>query len=78
MNRKVLHVFLAAIFLCASLAYAEGDIKLPAPNMKGGKPLSESLATVVRGWFDEKALAAAMSLPENKKIILTQTVGFNK
>ena len=39
---------------------------------------SEGLATVVRGWFDEKTLSDAMKLPANKKIILTQTVGYRK
>jgi nitroreductase len=37
---------------------------------------SEGLATVVRGAVDRKALAAALKLPEHKKVILTQTVGY--
>jgi nitroreductase len=37
---------------------------------------SEGLATVVRGLFNNKALADAMKLPAAKKIILTQTVGY--
>jgi SagB-type dehydrogenase family enzyme len=37
---------------------------------------SEGLATVVRGSVDRTALAKALGLPEQKKIILTQTVGY--
>jgi nitroreductase len=37
---------------------------------------SEGLATVVRGYLDEKALAAAMKLPESKRVIFAQTVGY--
>ena len=37
---------------------------------------SSGLATVVRAWFDEQTLAKAMKLPQDKKIILTQTVGY--
>ena len=37
---------------------------------------SEGLATVVRGSVDKPALALAMKLPDNKKIILAQTVGY--
>ena len=38
---------------------------------------SEGLATVVRGLIgDKKALAEALKLPEQKKIILAQTVGY--
>jgi len=37
---------------------------------------SEGLATVVRGSFDEKELAAAMKLNPMDFIILTQTVGY--
>ena len=37
---------------------------------------SEGLATVVRGSVDRKALAEALNLPEHKKIILAQTVGY--
>lgn len=36
---------------------------------------SAGLATVVRGWFDQKRLAKAMGLPERMQIILCQTVG---
>jgi nitroreductase len=36
---------------------------------------SAGLATVVRGWFDQKRLAEAMGLPERMQIILCQTVG---
>ncbi len=39
---------------------------------------SEGLATVVRGWFDEKELREAMKLEAHKGIILTQTVGYPK
>lgn len=39
---------------------------------------SEGLATVARGWFDENVLSEAMKLPENKKIILAQTVGYRR
>ena len=37
---------------------------------------SEGLATVVRGMVDRDALANALSLPGEKKIILAQTVGY--
>jgi len=37
---------------------------------------SEGLATVVRGSVDRKALAAALRLPDHKKITLAQTVGY--
>jgi len=37
---------------------------------------SEGLETVVRGWFDEQELGAAMKLRPAQKIILTQTVGY--
>jgi SagB-type dehydrogenase family enzyme len=37
---------------------------------------SEGLATVVRGSVDRKALAAALKLPDQKKITLAQTVGY--
>ena len=40
MNRKVLYYIFfmgLALFAYANLVYAEGDIKLPTPNMKGGK-----------------------------------------
>ena len=37
---------------------------------------SEGLATVVRGMVDREALAKALDLPEHKKIILAQTVGY--
>lgn len=37
---------------------------------------SEGLATVVRGMVDRAALAQALGLPDNKKIILAQTVGY--
>ena len=37
---------------------------------------SEGLATVVLGWVDKPALGMAMKLPEHKRIILTQPVGF--
>lgn len=36
---------------------------------------SAGLSTVLRGWFDSKALGAAMSLTEAQHIVLTQTVG---
>ncbi len=36
---------------------------------------SEGLATVVRGWVDRPALAKAMKLKIDQKIILSQTVG---
>jgi SagB-type dehydrogenase family enzyme len=39
---------------------------------------SEGLATVVRGSVDKPALAAIMKLPDSKKIILAQTVGYPK
>jgi nitroreductase len=37
---------------------------------------SAGLATVVRGWFDRAALAAALKLTANEQVVLTQTVGF--
>ena len=37
---------------------------------------SEGLATVVRGMVDRDALAKALNLPDHKKIILAQTVGY--
>jgi nitroreductase len=39
---------------------------------------SEGLATVVRGWIDRPALAKAMGLGPNQKIILAQSVGYPK
>ena len=39
---------------------------------------SEGLATVVRGLVDKPALAKAMKLRSDQKIILTQTVGYPK
>ena len=39
---------------------------------------SEGLATVVRGWIDRPALAKAMKLGPNQKIILAQSVGYPK
>lgn len=37
---------------------------------------SEDLATVVRGWVDKPALAKAMNLKPDQKVILAQTVGY--
>ncbi len=39
---------------------------------------SEKLATVVRGSIDRAALAKAMKLRPEQKIILAQTVGYPK
>ncbi|NQU94673.1 MAG: nitroreductase family protein [Candidatus Omnitrophica bacterium] len=39
---------------------------------------SKGLATVVRGWVDRKALGKAMNLRPDQKIILAQTVGYEK
>jgi nitroreductase len=39
---------------------------------------SEGLATVVRAYVDKPACSAAMKLPDTKKIILAQTVGYPK
>jgi len=39
---------------------------------------SENLATVVRGWVDKEALAKAMNLDPEQRIILAQTVGYEK
>jgi nitroreductase len=39
---------------------------------------SAGLATVVRGWVDRPALAKAMKLRSDQKIILAQTVGYSK
>ena len=37
---------------------------------------SAGLGTVVRGMFDRDELKALLSLPENKQIVFTQTVGY--
>jgi nitroreductase len=37
---------------------------------------ARGLATVVRGWFDRKTLAAALSLGEKEEVLLAQTVGY--
>lgn len=37
---------------------------------------SAGLATVVRAWFDRKALAEALRLGSNEHVLLTQTVGY--
>jgi SagB-type dehydrogenase family enzyme len=37
---------------------------------------ANGLATVVRGWFDRKALTAALGLGNDEEVVLTQTVGF--
>jgi SagB-type dehydrogenase family enzyme len=37
---------------------------------------SEGLATVVRGWIDRPALAEAMKLRPDQRIVLSQTVGY--
>ena len=39
---------------------------------------SEGLATVVRGSIDKDALAKAMKLRDNQKVILAQTVGYSQ
>jgi nitroreductase len=39
---------------------------------------SNDLATVVRGWFDRTALAAALGLGEHERIVLAQTVGYRR
>ena len=39
---------------------------------------SEGLATIVRNWIDKPALAEAMNLGTEQKIILSQTVGYPK
>ena len=39
---------------------------------------SKGLATVARGWVDKEALRKTMKLGPEKKIILTQTVGYGK
>ncbi|MDP8292929.1 MAG: SagB/ThcOx family dehydrogenase [Candidatus Orphnella occulta] len=39
---------------------------------------SENLATVIRGWVDKEALAKAMNLDPEQRIILAQTVGYEK
>jgi SagB-type dehydrogenase family enzyme len=36
----------------------------------------QGLATVVRGWFDRKALAEALKLSPHEQVLLTQTVGY--
>jgi SagB-type dehydrogenase family enzyme len=37
---------------------------------------SAGLATVVRGWLDRKALAAALGLSAEEQVVLAQTVGY--
>jgi len=37
---------------------------------------STGLATVVRGWFDRRALAAALRLDRDEHVVLAQTVGY--
>ncbi|MFC1453335.1 nitroreductase family protein [Verrucomicrobiota bacterium] len=37
---------------------------------------SEGLVTVVRGLLDREALAKALNLPEQRKVVLAQTVGY--
>jgi nitroreductase len=37
---------------------------------------TNGLATVVRGWFDRRALAEALSLGSHESVLLTQTVGY--
>ncbi len=39
---------------------------------------SEGLATVVLGWVDKELLAKTMKLPKDRKVILTQPVGYPK
>jgi len=39
---------------------------------------SAGLSTVVRGWVDKPALAKAMKIRDNQRIILAQTVGYPK
>ncbi len=39
---------------------------------------SEGFGTVVRGWVDKEELAKDMKLPDNKKVVLCQTVGMIK
>jgi len=39
---------------------------------------SAGLATVVRGWFDQAALASALKLSAEERVLLTQTVGYSK
>jgi len=39
---------------------------------------AEGIATVVLGWIDKEALAKAMNLKSNQRIILTQPVGYPK
>jgi nitroreductase len=39
---------------------------------------SAGLVTVVRGWIDKPALAKAMKLRSNQRVILAQTVGYPK
>ncbi|MDD5556182.1 MAG: SagB/ThcOx family dehydrogenase [bacterium] len=39
---------------------------------------SEGLSTVALGWVEKPKLAAAMGLPEERKVVLTQPVGYPK
>jgi SagB-type dehydrogenase family enzyme len=39
---------------------------------------SEGLATVTRGWVDKEALGKSMNLGPEQRIVLTQTVGYEK
>ncbi|MBP7056443.1 MAG: SagB/ThcOx family dehydrogenase [Candidatus Omnitrophica bacterium] len=60
MNKKLALILLAVFFVCSGLAYAEGDIKLPTPDMKGGRPLMEAL----KERRTERDFSSA-SLPDN-------------
>jgi nitroreductase len=39
---------------------------------------SAGLATVIRAWFDHRALAQAMGLGSDQQLLLAQTVGWPK
>lgn len=57
-----------AFFLAADAAFIAQNVYLFCA--------AESLATVVRGLVDRKALAAAMGLRPDQRIVLAQTVGY--
>lgn len=39
---------------------------------------SEGLATIVRGWIDKDEIAKKLQLPAHQKVIVAQSVGFDK
>ena len=58
-------------------AYAHADVAFIGQNVYLFCA-SEGLATVIRAYIDKEALAEELNLPEHKRVILSQTVGFPK